>query len=91
MGLFPKAFRKMKVAETPPVPKPAIVVEPQKTERNPGNLFNLVRIVEEHGPQRIKQIDAEIAKLHDKQMQLKAERDKVEALVNALNLTKSHI
>lgn len=88
MGLFPKAFRKMKapatVVEVPVVEVPTVVVETPKVEPNPSTLFNLVRIVEEHGPKRLEQIDGEVSKLNAKIQTLLNEREKVQALVLAL-------
>lgn len=46
--------------------------------------FNLVRIVEDHGPKRLEQIDKEIKKYQDKIDVLSIERGKVQALVLAL-------
>lgn len=47
--------------------------------------FNLVRIVEDHGPKRLEQIDATIKGLEQKIAKLVEEREKVQALVLALS------
>jgi hypothetical protein len=49
-----------------------------------GAEFNLVRIVEEHGPKRLEQIDALIKGYQDKIDKLAHEREQVQALVLAL-------
>jgi len=52
--------------------------------RSMGAEFNLVRIVEEHGPKRLEQIDALIKGYQDKIDKLAHEREQVQALVLAL-------
>ena len=49
-----------------------------------GHEFNLVRIMEEHGPVRIATIEKEIAKLQDRIDVLSKEKAQVERLVAAL-------
>lgn len=49
-----------------------------------GAEFNLVRIVEEHGPKRLEQIDSLIKGYQDKIGKLVREREQVQALVLAL-------
>lgn len=68
----------------PPTPYPQVtsVLPPELTSKSFD--FNLVRIVEEHGPKRLEQIDKEIKKHQDKIDALAIEREKVQALVLAL-------
>jgi hypothetical protein len=69
---------------TEPIPYPQVtsVLPPELTSKSFD--FNLVRIVEEHGPPRLEQIDKEIKKYQDKIDALAVEREKVQALVLAI-------
>jgi len=80
------------VRKTPPapqsveIPTPMVTaVLPEKPYETPVSFdFNLVRIVEEHGPKRLEQIDAEIKRYEEKIATLAREREKVQAIVLAL-------
>lgn len=71
--------RKAKTQEHPVISAPAIRPE------NPGGRFdvNLVRMVTEHGPMRIKSIDDEIAALMNKVDKLQKEKETIQRLVDA--------
>jgi hypothetical protein len=70
--------------ECTPMPMVTSVL-PEKPYETPASFdFNLVRIVEEHGPKRLEQIDAEIKRYEEKIATLQREREKVQAIVLAL-------
>jgi hypothetical protein len=89
LKLFPKPM-----AETTPEVYPQVTAtlpEQMPTVTDPFSLmrpatteFNLVRIVEEHGPKRLEQIDALITGYQEKIDRLVREREKVQALVLAI-------
>ena len=80
------------IRKTPPsepvveIPTPMVTsVLPVQPYEAPASFdFNLVRIVEEHGPKRLEQIDREISKHQEKINALQSEREKVQAIVLAL-------
>ena len=62
-----------------------IITDPFARVVSTSNEFNLVRMVEEHGPKRLEQIDKELKRLSDQQSTLIAEREKIQALVLAIS------
>jgi hypothetical protein len=60
LKLFPKPMTETTAEEMPTVTDPFSLMRPATTE------FNLVRIVEEHGPKRLEQIDALITGYQEK-------------------------
>ena len=61
-----------------------IITDPFARVVSTSNDFNLVRMVEEHGPKRLEQIDKELKRLTDQQNTLITEREKIQALVLAI-------
>lgn len=84
------------LVEPPTTEEPEHIPYPQVTSvlpemcrdaNNPpviGHEFNLVRIVEEHGPKRISAIEKEIAKLENKIATLVQEKKQIAAFVSTL-------
>ena len=93
MAINLKLFPTKAMADTTPEVYPQVtatlpdtprVVDPFAAASGAATEFNLVRIVEEHGPKRLERIDKEIAKLEAKVNALVREREQVQALVLAL-------
>ena len=84
LNLFPRSMADTTNPEVYPQVTMARVVDPFAQATPASNEFNLVRIVEEHGPKRLEQIDALIKGYQDKIDKLAREREQVQALVLAL-------
>lgn len=57
---------------------------PETTPQSIGHEFNLVRIVEDHGPKRITAIEKEIAKLEQQIATLTKEKNQIAAFIATL-------
>lgn len=73
-----------------PMPTPAefdltVNQELDSTSTDHGTGFNIVRMVQEHAPVRIQEIDKEISKMETKIAELSAERCKLESLLAAIS------
>lgn len=67
-----------------PVPYPQVTSILPDNPPVVGHEFNLVRIVEDHGPKRISAIEKEITKLQDKIATLTKEKNQIAAFVATL-------
>ena len=67
-----------------PIPYPQATATLPDNPPAIGHEFNLVRIVQEHGPKRLEQIDKDMKRYQDKIDALVREREQVQALVLAI-------
>lgn len=67
-----------------PIPYPQVTAYLPENPPSVGHEFNLVRIVEEHGPPRIAAIEQEIQKLETRIASLSKEKGQIARLVAAL-------
>lgn len=67
-----------------PIPYPQVTATLPDNPSSAGHEFNLVRIVQEHGPKRLEQIDKDMKRYQDKIDALVREREQIQALVLAI-------
>ncbi len=88
LKLFPKPMTETTPEVYPQVtatlPDTPRAVDPFARATPVNSEFNLVRIVEEHGPKRLEQIDVLIKGYQEKIDKLAREREQVQALVLAI-------
>lgn len=68
-----------------PIPYPQVTSVLPDNPPSAGHEFNLVRIVQDHGPQRIAAIEKEMQKLEQRIATLTKEKNQIAALVAALD------
>lgn len=90
MGALPSLFRKKHISRSEilaqtnehPIDQ---VLPPWNPNEGMGKGFNIVKVVEEHAPVRIKEIEHELDRLNKKHAELSYEKMRLSNLIGALN------